>query len=54
MVAAALLAGILSVVAAALPYNLGLMIAALAGIAAGLIVERKIGSNPLINTIRRE
>ncbi|HLF02425.1 MAG TPA: AzlC family ABC transporter permease [Anaerolineales bacterium] len=54
VVAAALSAGILSVVAAALPYNLGLMIAALAGIAAGLIVERKIGSNPLINTIRRE
>jgi 4-azaleucine resistance transporter AzlC len=48
--AAALAAGVLAVVAAALPYNLGLMIAALAGIVAGLIVEQRNGLEPAKNT----
>ena len=39
--AAALSAGVAAVAAAGLPYNLGLMAAALAGIAAGLLVERR-------------
>ncbi len=41
VVAAALVAGIAAVLAAGLPLQLGLMVAALAGIAAGLVVERK-------------
>jgi 4-azaleucine resistance transporter AzlC len=39
-VAAALSAGVLAVLAAGLPYKLGLMLAAAAGIAAGLLAER--------------
>jgi 4-azaleucine resistance transporter AzlC len=38
-VAAALSAGVVAVVAAGLPYNLGLMLAALTGIVIGLVVE---------------
>ena len=43
-VAAALTAGITAVVAAALPYKLGLVAAALIGIATGLIVERHMSA----------
>jgi 4-azaleucine resistance transporter AzlC len=38
--AAALTGGVVAVVAAGLPYNLGIMVAAFAGIAAGILVER--------------
>ncbi len=40
-VAAALVAGTVAVAADALPYKLGLMLAALSGIAAGLVMERR-------------
>jgi 4-azaleucine resistance transporter AzlC len=39
--AAALSAGVLAVLAVGLPYKLGLLVAALVGIAAGLVVERR-------------
>ncbi len=41
-VAAALVAGVTAVLAADLPLQLGLMVAALAGIGAGLIMERRV------------
>ena len=44
-VAAAVVAGITAVLAADLPLQLGLMAAALVGIAAGLVVERKVIGN---------
>lgn len=40
VVAAAFTGGVVAVAAASLPYNLGLMLAALVGIAAGVLVER--------------
>jgi 4-azaleucine resistance transporter AzlC len=46
VVAAAFTGGIVAVAAASLPYNLGLMLAALLGIAAGVFVERFSGRKP--------
>jgi predicted branched-subunit amino acid permease len=40
-VAAALTAGVVAIAASSLPYNLGIVIAALTGIAAGLLVQDK-------------
>jgi 4-azaleucine resistance transporter AzlC len=40
VVAAAFTGGVVAVIAAGLPYNLGIMVAAFAGIAAGILVER--------------
>lgn len=45
--AAALVAGFTAVLSFSLPYKLGLMIAALAGIAAGVFLERRSGSKNL-------
>jgi hypothetical protein len=40
VVAAAITGGLVAVAAGGLPYNLGIMLAALAGITAGMVVER--------------
>lgn len=50
-VGAALSAGLVAVVAAALPYRLGLMAAALVGIMVGVLLERRSGRRPTATAV---
>jgi 4-azaleucine resistance transporter AzlC len=52
VVAAALSSGLAALAAASLPYNLGLMIAAVAGISAGVVVERIGVERPRVERTR--
>lgn len=52
-IAAALAAGVVAVAAAGLPLRLGLVVAALAGVAAGLVLDRSDGQEPQSPPMRR-
>ena len=53
-VAAAVAAGVVALVAHPLPYKLGLMLAAVAGVAAGAWVEHRVARAPIAGEVRND